>query len=138
MTWREFVKWTASEHGAGAVLLNPLHAPGPTHPVQPSPYTPSSRRFANPLALRIEDLDAYRRAEPDVRAEVDALRVSPTTERIDHDLVWAAKRDALELLWRAEGRPDPLADPSSSDRAAGLGDLLRAGRAARRPVVAVA
>ncbi|WNG87551.1 4-alpha-glucanotransferase [Mycobacterium sp. ITM-2016-00317] len=115
----EFVKWTATEHGAGAVLLNPLHAPGPTHPVQPSPYTPSSRRFANPLALRIEDLDAYRRAAPDIRAEVDALRVSPTTERIDHDLVWTAKRDALELLWRAEGRPDPLADPSSS---AGLRD----------------
>ena len=54
---REFVNWTASEHKSGAVLLNPLHAPGPTHPVQPSPYTPSSRRFANPLALRIEDLD---------------------------------------------------------------------------------
>ena len=95
------------EHGAGAVLLNPLHAPGPTHPVQPSPYTPSSRRFANPLALRIEDLDAYRRADPDTRAEVDALRVSATTDRIDHDLVWAAKRDALELLWRADGRPIP-------------------------------
>jgi 4-alpha-glucanotransferase len=102
---REFVTWTATEHGAGAVLLNPLHAPGPTHPVQPSPYTPSSRRFANPLALRIEDLDAYRRADPDTRAEVDALRVSASTERIDHDLVWAAKRAALELLWRAEGRP---------------------------------
>lgn len=105
---REFVDWTASEHGAGAVLLNPLHAPGPTHPVQPSPYTPSSRRFANPLALRIEDLDAYRRADPDSRAEVDALRVSSSTERIDHDLVWAAKRAALEMLWRAEGRPDPV------------------------------
>lgn len=105
---REFLDWTAAEHGAGAVLLNPLHAPGPTHPVQPSPYTPSSRRFANPLALRIEDLDAYRRADPDTRAEVDALRVSATTERIDYDLVWAAKRSALELLWRAEGRPSPL------------------------------
>ena len=105
---REFVQWTASEHGCGAVLLNPLHAPGPTHPVQPSPYTPSSRRFANPLALRIADLDAYGRADPDTRAEVDALRVAPDTPRIDHDLVWAAKRDALELLWRAEGRPDPL------------------------------
>lgn len=107
---REFMQWTASEHGAGAILLNPLHAPGPTHPVQPSPYTPSSRRFANPLALRIEDLDAYRRADPETRAEVDALRVSPSTPRIDHDLVWAAKRDALELLWRAEGRPDPVGD----------------------------
>lgn len=105
---REFLDWTATDHQAGAVLLNPLHAPGPTHPVQPSPYTPSSRRFANPLALRIEDLDAYRGADADTRAEVDALRVSPTTERIDYDLVWAAKRSALELLWRAEGRPSPL------------------------------
>ncbi|OBI04472.1 4-alpha-glucanotransferase [Mycobacterium scrofulaceum] len=116
---REFLNWTAAEHGAGAVLLNPLHAPGPTHPVQPSPYTPSSRRFANPLALRIEDLDAYGRADADTRAEVDALRVSPTTERIDYDLVWAAKRSALELLWRAEGRPSPL---DSSAAGSGLRD----------------
>lgn len=111
---REFIEWTAAEHGAGAVLLNPLNAPGPTHPVQPSPYTPSSRRFANPLALHIEDLDAYRRADPAMRAEVDALRVAPDTERVDHDLVWAAKRSALELLWRAEGRPSPLDEPGSS------------------------
>lgn len=114
---REFLGWTATEHGAGALLLNPLHAPGPTHPVQPSPYTPSSRRFANPLALRIEDLDAYTRADPATRAEVDALRVSATTAQIDYDLVWAAKRSALELLWRAEGRPDP-----SDTAGAGLRD----------------
>lgn len=105
---QQFIDWTADAHGAGAVLLNPLHAPGPTHPVQASPYTPSSRRFANPLALSIPDLDAYRRADPVTRAEVDALRVSASTERVDYDLVWAAKRAALELLWRAEGRPSPL------------------------------
>lgn len=105
---REFIDWTATEHGAGAVLLNPLHAPGPTHPVQPSPYTPSSRRFSNPLALCVEDLEAYRHTDPDTRAEVDALRVSPNTERIDHDLVWSAKRAALEALWRSAGRPSPL------------------------------
>jgi 4-alpha-glucanotransferase len=112
---REFVNWTAREHGAGAVLVNPLHAPGPTHPVQPSPYTPSSRRFANPLALRIEDVETYRRTDPQTRAEVDALRVSATTNQIDHDLVWAAKRAALELLWRADGRPSPLDDSPASD-----------------------
>lgn len=84
--------------------------------MQPSPYTPSSRRFANPLALRIEDLDAYLQADPTTRAEVDALRVSATTERIDHDLVWAAKRDALELLWRSAGRPDALAESSAGLR----------------------
>ena len=116
---REFVEWTGREHGAGAILLNPLHAPGPTHPVQPSPYTPTSRRFANPLALRVTDLAAYRQADSASRAEVDALRVAapvPGTgpgsgadehTRIDHDLVWAAKRSALELLWRAAGRPGP-------------------------------
>jgi len=111
---REFIDWTAGAHGAGAVLLNPLHAPGPTHPVQASPYTPSSRRFANPLALRIQDLDAYRRVDPVTRAELDALRVSANTERIDYDLVWAAKRAALELLWRAEGRPSVLDDSPGS------------------------
>jgi 4-alpha-glucanotransferase len=112
---REFMDWTVTEHGCGAVLLNPLHAPGPTHPVQPSPYTPSSRRFANPLALRIEDLEAYRQADPATREEIDALRVSASTPRIDHDLVWAAKRSALEVLWRSAGRPDPLADAATSD-----------------------
>lgn len=117
---REFVDWTATQHGAGAVLLNPLHAPGPTHPVQPSPYTPSSRRFANPLALRIEDIEAYRRADPDTRAEIDALRVAPSRKQIDYDLVWAAKRSALELLWRAEGRPSPLDDTAASS---GLADF---------------
>lgn len=119
---REFVGWTASEHGAGAVLLNPLHAPGPTHPVQPSPYTPSSRRFANPLALRIEDLGAYHRADAQTRAEVDALRVSASTARIDHDLVWAAKRAALEALWRNEGRPSPLDARSEGEPVTGLVD----------------
>ena len=95
------------EQGAGAVLLNPLHAVTPVPPVQPSPYTPSSRRFATPLALRVPDLDAYARADPATRAEVDALRPRTVGGRIEHDRVWAAKRAALELLWRACGRPEP-------------------------------
>jgi 4-alpha-glucanotransferase len=104
---REFTAWTGTEHGAGAVLLNPLHAITPVPPVQPSPYTPSSRRFGTPLALRITDLEAYRRADGPTRAEVDALRPETAGGRIEHDRVWAAKRAALELLWRSEGRPDP-------------------------------
>ena len=102
---RSFVRWTSSEHGAGAVVVNPLHAVTPVHPVQPSPYTPSSRRFTNPLYLRIQDIPGYHR----VRAEVDALR-PPDGDRIDHDQVWEAKRAALELLWREAGCPAP--DPT--------------------------
>ncbi|GAA0897227.1 4-alpha-glucanotransferase [Pseudonocardia zijingensis] len=104
---RAFTSWTGAEHGAGAVLLNPLHAITPVPPVQPSPYTPSSRRFGTPMALRISDLTAYARADGTSRAEVDALRPDLTGGRIEHDRVWAAKRSALELLWRAEGRPRP-------------------------------
>jgi 4-alpha-glucanotransferase len=113
---REFTSWTGSEHGAGAVLLNPLHAITPVPPVQPSPYTPSSRLFATPMALRITDLDAYQRADGPTRAEVDALRPELAGERIEHDRVWAAKRAALELLWRSAGRPEPTGAGAELER----------------------
>src|SRR6185437_5410686 len=104
---REFITWTATAHGSGAVLVNPLHAVTPTHPVQASPYSPSSRRFVNPLYLRITDIPTYRSADPAVRAEVDELRIEPATERIDYDAVWRAKQAALQLLWKSEGTPCP-------------------------------
>ena len=107
---RDFVEWTGREQGAEAVLLNPLHAITPVPPLQPSPYTPSSRRFATPLALRVTDLDLYRSADDDLRTQVDALRPD-TVDRIEHDRVWAAKRSACELLWHADGRPEPIAAP---------------------------
>lgn len=102
-------------HGAGAVLLNPLHAITPVPPVQPSPYTPSSRRYATPLALRITDLPAYAAADAATRAEVDALRPETTGDRIAHDRVWAAKRSALEALWRSAGHPDGDPDDDLRD-----------------------
>ena len=105
---REFVAWTATAHDGGAVLVNPLHAVTPTCPVQPSPYSPSSRRFVNPLYLSITDIGAYHRADPAVRAKVDGLRVRAGGERIDRDAVWTAKRAALELLWRSDGAPHPV------------------------------
>ena len=41
---------------AGSVLLSPLHAPSPTFPQQDSPYYASSRRWWNPLHLRVPGL----------------------------------------------------------------------------------
>jgi 4-alpha-glucanotransferase len=99
----------AARHGADLVLVNPLHALTPVHPVQPSPYYPSSRRFRDQLALSIDLLDEYRAAPPAVRAEVDALR-PPSRELIDRDEVWRAKRAACELL--LPGEVPALDDPA--------------------------
>jgi 4-alpha-glucanotransferase len=110
---RAFVE---SSHGAGLVLLNPLHAVTPTLPVPASPYSPSSRRFANPLYLRVADTDAYRRADPKLREQVDALRPAPTADGlIDYTAVWQAKRAALQLLWPLAGEVDLNADPGLTD-----------------------
>jgi 4-alpha-glucanotransferase len=85
--------------GAGAVLLNPVHAETPVLPINPSPYSPSSRRFRSPLYLRIDDIPEYGAAGAKVRAKVDALRPPHDPERIDRNATWAAKLAALELLW---------------------------------------
>ena len=94
---RTLVEWTAG-HGGGLVLVNPLHAVAPGTPMQTSPYFPSSRRFTNPLYLRIEDVDEYRAASPALRADVDALRVRFEGDRIDRDTAWTAKHRALQML----------------------------------------
>jgi 4-alpha-glucanotransferase len=105
---RELARWSS----AGAVLVNPLHAPTPVLPVEASPYAPSSRRFANPLYLRIEDTAGYRHCPEDVRRAVDALR-PPNGDRIDYDQVWSAKSAALELLRRHDSTPVGVPDDPS-------------------------
>ena len=66
----ELAEWSGAELGAGFVISNPLHALTPAAPIEASPYYPSSRRFANPLALRVEDLPAYAAAPAQLREEV--------------------------------------------------------------------
>ncbi|MFI5910565.1 4-alpha-glucanotransferase [Dactylosporangium sp. NPDC051541] len=98
-----FARWAALT-GAGAVLVNPLHAVAPVDPMPSSPYSPSSRRFVNPLYLRIEDLPEYKSSS--TQAQVDALR-PPSADLIGYDAVWRAKRAALERL-----APDDISDIS--------------------------
>ena len=89
----------AAADGAGVVLLNPLHAETPVLPINPSPYSPSSRRFRSAVYLRVEDTPEYRAAPAEIRAAVDALRPAGEPDRIPRDPVWTAKVAALELLW---------------------------------------
>lgn len=97
--------WSASQHGADYVLVNPLHAAAPTRPMEPSPYLPTSRRFANPLYLRVEaipefvDLPATERL-PGLAEQV--RRHATESPQLDRDDAWAAKNTALRTLHQVE------------------------------------
>jgi 4-alpha-glucanotransferase len=108
----DLAAWSAHDLGAGFVLVNPLHAAEVSGPMEPSPYLPASRRFANPIYLRIEDIEEYgdlAAAERD-RVRSLALQTRALNEdgtALDRDTVWAAKREALQLLFpvrRSVGR----------------------------------
>lgn len=98
--------WSSSELGAGFVLINPLHAASPVAPMAPSPYLPVTRRFANPMYLRVEDIPEYRRLSPSVIARISQLarqlqQLNASADLLDRDAVWGAKRTALEVIFQA-------------------------------------
>jgi 4-alpha-glucanotransferase len=96
---RELGRWARSL-GAGMMLLNPLHATLPTPVQQPSPYTPSSRRFRNPLYLRIENVPGAGDAGIDLE-ELTALgRALNAKDLIDRDAAYRLKMRALERIYR--------------------------------------
>lgn len=117
--------WSGRDLGADFVVCNPLHAVTPVLPLEPSPYYPSSRRFANPLYLRVEDTPEFAEANPAVRRRVERLAAEARTanrrDRIDRDAAWRAKLAALELLRGV---------PSDRDRRAALADFRARGGAA--------
>ena len=96
---REMAIWSAS-HGADFVLINPIFSPAPSEPREPSPYMPITRRFFDPLYLRVEDLPEYAQASAEVRSKVDALgerakAVASVAALVDRDAAWSAKSEAL-------------------------------------------
>ncbi|GAA1415551.1 4-alpha-glucanotransferase [Streptomyces thermospinosisporus] len=101
----ELAAWAGRSLGAGFIQVNPLHAAVPGSPTDPSPYRPSSRRFPDPVHLRIEDIPEFAHVTDDdrvrsLRRRAGRLRaaVLEQGELIDRDAVWELKREALELV----------------------------------------
>jgi 4-alpha-glucanotransferase len=107
----ELTAWAGRTLGAQFVQVNPLHAAVPGPPADPSPYRPSSRRFPDPVHLRVEDIPEFPyfedHADDADREQLRALReragrlradVLGKNTLIDRDAVWELKRAALELL----------------------------------------
>jgi 4-alpha-glucanotransferase len=103
---RRLGRW-AARLGADLVLINPLAAPLPLATQEASPYCASSRRFLNPLYLRIEDIPGAAALGPDL-ARLAALGRGLNRDRlIDRDRVFRLKMDALQRLWAKDGGRDP-------------------------------
>nr|WP_246215360.1 4-alpha-glucanotransferase [Modestobacter muralis] len=87
----------AKDQGAGFVLVNPLHAVAPTPEQEASPYLPATRRFRNPVYLRIADVPGA----DAVDVEGDAGPALNDGELIDRDAIWALKRRVLQRVFDA-------------------------------------
>lgn len=106
----DLARWAAFDHGADFVLVNPLHAAAPTSPMEPSPYLPVTRRFGNPVYVRVEEVPEFAYLPAPERERVEELANGPraanlTAELLDRDATWHAKRAALELVHRVPRMP---------------------------------
>ncbi len=90
---RTIRQW-AEEQGAGFLLINPLHAVAPTWPQEASPYLPATRRFRNPIYLRVDGIDNGADGNEGDGAGTD------WHAPIDRDAVWASKLAALEKQYQ--------------------------------------
>jgi 4-alpha-glucanotransferase len=99
----DLMAWAAADLGADFVLVNPVHAAEPVAPMTASPYLPTTRRFVNPIYIRVEDipevgyLSAAQRELLELQAET--ARTLNKEDTIDRDAVWSAKVAALRTVF---------------------------------------
>ena len=116
---RRLASWSR-QLGAGVLMLNPLCAVAPQIPQQASPYYPSSRRFRNPLYLKVEEIPGAQDASVDLPALTAAARQLNERPRIDRDAVFRSKMEALARIWQLH-----LEDPAFDRYCLEMGEGLR-------------
>ena len=91
------------DHGAGLLLVNPLHSATPVPPLQSSPYSPTTRRFFNPLYLAIDDVPGARNLPNYAQLAAAGQRLN-ARPLIDRDAIFKVKMRALSAVFaRFEG-----------------------------------
>src|SRR5262249_2848314 len=99
---RRLKEW-ARAGGAHALMVNPLVAATPLAPIEASPYYPSSRRFRNPLYIRVEEAPGAAEAGAAIAPFADRARAMNRERRIDRDAIFPLKMAALERCFEKSG-----------------------------------
>lgn len=108
------------------LLINPLHAAEPIPPVEDSPYLPTTRRFINPIYLRIEDVPELGLLSGELQEDVAELAAefqlrNRSAEEIDRDSIFEAKLQVLQELFSHEMTPERRVAFSEFQRREGEG-----------------
>ena len=101
---------SGTDYNAGFVLINPLHAAEPVPPIEASPYLPTTRRFFNPLYIRVEAVPEFAYLDGDARqAAAEAARALYPANRsageLDRDSSYAAKLKVLRDVFHVPRTP---------------------------------
>lgn len=108
------------------LLINPLHAGEPIPPVEDSPYLPTTRRFINPIYLRIEDIPELKLLSSELQEDVAELAAefrerNRSADEIDRDTIFEAKLQVLQELFNHEMTPERRTAFSEYQRREGRG-----------------
>lgn len=96
---------SAARTGADFIGLNPLHALFLADPARCSPFSPSNRRFLNPLYIAVDQVEGYD-ATLAPSAELEALRAG---DLVDYPGVAALKLRALRAMFDCRSPSDASA-----------------------------
>ncbi len=106
----DLAAWSGAALGADFVQVNPLHAAEPVPPIAQSPYLPVTRRFFNPIYIRVEDIPESGYLPGIQVDEIAALGdgvkgANRSADLLDRDATWEAKKQALEKVWQVPRSP---------------------------------
>lgn len=99
----DIAAWSGRDLGADFVLVNPMHACAPVVEQTASPYLPATRRYSNPIYVRVEAVEEYAYLSDKDRRKVTELAepllaAGLTSDLLDRNATWQAKREALALV----------------------------------------